>query len=172
MPQHAGASCVFILVLSGLLSIPLWAGGRSLADYPLRVHVFQNSEHVHYVHTQIDVVSGEGRANLFENGEPRGFDDNFRCGDRMRTSPGFETYPARWKKKDRTLEVLLPQMGKPGAMESCELQVSMKENTYYRHSGALEEEPAAAFKERMEKHKYDPEHGKNEPVGTGKPEAQ
>ena len=150
-----------------LLALPAFAGGHNPADYPLRVHVFQFNSHSHYYHQALDVVDGEGRANLYENGQPRGFDFSYRCSDRLRTSAGYETYLARWKKQDRTLEILLPQFGKPGAMDGCELKVEMKESmAYYKHNGLLNEEPAAVFKQWMDKHQYDPEHGKNEPVST------
>ena len=148
-----------------LLSAPL-ASGRDLSEFPLRVHVFQNTNHVHYVREVIDRVDGMGRADLFEGGEPKGFDYEFTCSDRLMTSSGFETYPARWKRKDQVLELLIPVMGKQGATKSCELKVEMKDFVYYKHGNALETEPRAAFKQWMEKHQYDPEHGKNQPVGT------
>jgi hypothetical protein len=75
-------------------------------------------------------------------------------------SVGYETYRARWKKQDKTLEILLPAMG-----GTCDLKVEMKENVVYRrHNNSLGEVPAAKFKEWMEKHQYDPEHGKDLPV--------
>jgi hypothetical protein len=162
---------VFLLVLSSiagclLVSTGALAGGHNAADFTLRVHVFQFNSHSHYYHQALDVVDGEGRANLYENGEPRGFDFSYRCGERLRVSPGYETYPARWKKPNQVLEILLPVFGKPGAMEACEMKVDMKDTAYYRHNGGLDEEPAAKFREWMEKHQYDPEHGKNEPVAA------
>jgi hypothetical protein len=150
-----------------LVSAAAMAGGHNPADYPLRVHIFQFSSHSHYSGPgrTLDIADGEGRANLFENGEPRGFDFSYRCQERLRASEGYETYLARWKKPGKTLEILEPQFGKPGAMESCELKVDMKEDAvYHKHNGLLEEWPVAKFKEWMDKHQYDPEHGKNEPV--------
>jgi hypothetical protein len=147
-----------------LLSTTAFAGGRSEADYPLRVHIFQHNSHSHYSHQVLESVDGEGRANLFENGQPRGFDYSYRCGERLRNSPGYETYLARWKKQDQTLEILLPKMGKPGAMEACEVRVEMKDFAYYKHDGTVDTEPATAFKQWMEKNQYDPEYGKTEPI--------
>jgi len=154
------------------LSTAAMAGGRNAADYPLRVHIFQYNAHSHYYRTgsmgpsSLDEVDGEGRANLYENGAPRGFDFSYRCSDRLRGSPGYETFPARWKKQDREIEVLLPEFGKPGEMESCGLKVLMKETAYYRHDGGLDEVPIAKFKDWMDKHQYDPEKGKNLPVAA------
>jgi hypothetical protein len=151
-----------------LFSTLAFAGGHNPADYPLRVHIFQHNSHSHYYRqTQtLESVDGEGRANLYENGEPRGFDYSYRCGERLRNSPGFETYLARWKKRDQTLEILLPKMGKPGAADACELHVDMKDFAYFRHNGQVDTEPGTAFKQWMEKHQYDPEHGKDDPVST------
>jgi hypothetical protein len=167
---------VLICGLSGvaaflLLSTVALAGRLNLADYPLRVHVFEHNAHSHYWHQSLDVVDGEGRANLYENGVPRGVDFSYRCGERLRNSVGYETYPARWKKGGKELEILMPEFGKPGAFNSCDLNVEMKDSAYRKHGGALEEVPVAEFQKWMEKHDYDPEHGKNEPVATPAPAA-
>jgi hypothetical protein len=163
-------------ILSGIVgslvfSMTAMAGGHNAADYPLRVHIFQHNSHSHYYRGSLDAVDGEGRANLYENGDPHAFDFGYRCGDRLVNSMGYETYFARWKKPGKVLEVLLPVMGKPGAAEACELDVLLKNTAYYRHNGELNEEPVEAFKSWMVKHQYDPEHGLNEPVaavaGTG-----
>jgi len=151
-----------------VLSTSTLAGTLNTADFPLRVHIFQHNGHSHYYRRTetLDVVDGEGRANLYENGLPHGFDFAYRCGERLMNSVGYETYFARWKKPGKSLEVLLPVMGKPGAAETCELKVEMKNVAYYRHNGAIEEEPEAAFKDWMDKHQYDPEKGFIEPVHT------
>ena len=145
-----------------LISIPAFAA--NLAQYPLRVHIFQRTEHNHYSYGTLQWVEGEGRANLFENSTPHAFDFAFHCGDRIMTSSGYETYPAKWKKQGQSLEVLYPVLGKPGAMHSCELKVDMKDFAYFRRNGNTYTEPVAAYKQWMDKHQYDPEHGQNEPV--------
>lgn len=152
---------LFVLLSTAVLA------ARNLAEYPLRVHIFQFNSYSHYYGPtrSLDVVDGEGRANLFENGEARGFDFKYRCGERLRGNPGYETYPAKWKKPGKELEILLPQFGKPDSYDTCDLDVLMKADmVYHRSNGLLGEEPAARFKEWMEKHQYDPVHGKNEPV--------
>jgi hypothetical protein len=157
---------IFGLALSLAISSPAWAGGKNPADYPLRVHIFSFNGHSHYRDQLLQYVDGEGRANLYENGEPRGFDFGYRCDQRLSVSMGYETYMARWKKQGKELEILLPVMGKPNAADACELGVVMKDTVYIRHNGLLNEEPAADFKEWMVKHQYDPEHGMNQPVRT------
>jgi hypothetical protein len=159
----AGGTSVFCALI--LFSTVAFAGKWTAADFPLRVHIFEHNSHSHYYHQSLDAVDGEGRANLYENGQPRGLDFGYRCGDRLRNSVGYETYMARWKKPERQLEILLPELGgKPGQMEVCELQVTMKDSAYYKHQGLLNEEPQEKFKAWMAKHQYDPEHGLNEPV--------
>lgn len=153
-----------------LVSSTARAGGHNPADYPLRVHIFQNDGHSHYMQRSLDYVDGEGRANLYENGEPQGFDYAYRCGERLMSSMGFETYMARWRKPGKTLELLLPVMGNPNAAHTCELNVDLKQGmAYFRRNGMTGEEPAAVFKQWMEKVQYDPEHGKDLPVFPAAP---
>jgi hypothetical protein len=149
-----------------LLVSPALAGSRDPVEFPLRVHIFRAGEHSHYRHRMLEWVDGEGYGNLFAAGEPRGFEFSFFCYERFPASVGYETYMARWRKPNRDLEILFPAMGRPGAMHSCDLQVSMKDSVYIRRGGQLDEEPAAALKQWMERHGYDPEHGKNTPDPT------
>lgn len=149
-----------------LLAAPARASKVKPADFPLRVHVFSFTSIRHYHGSFLQEVDGIGQANLFENGQPRGFDFTYQCGQPITPELGFETLMARWKKPGREIEILMPSIGgKPGAMDSCDLKVTLKESTaYYRGNGRIGEEPAAAFKDWMIKHKYDPEHGMNQPV--------
>jgi hypothetical protein len=147
--------------VAAMVSVVAIAAPNSLADYPLRVHVYEQQWHKH----PNGSVEGNGRANLFEQGRPRGFDYSFNCPELFRSSMGWETYPAKWRGKDGELEMLVPVMGKAGERRQCILKVVMKEGAYYKHNGQLNEEPAPVFKEWMQKHQYDPEHGKNQPIG-------
>ena len=148
-----------------LHSSAIFASNHSSAEFPLRIHIYHINARAFYSSNRtVDFFEGEGRANLFERGDPRGFDFGFRCSAQVMTSSGYETYPARWKKQDATLEVLLPVMGKPNATNACELKVAMKpDKAYHTRNGIVYEEPAALYKEWMLKVQYDPEHGKNEP---------
>ena len=148
-----------------LLSAPIhraFAAVINPADYRLRVHIYQTRWQKH---PGGDVV-GEGRANLFEQSQPRAFDYTFNCSELFRASMGWETYPARWRKKDGELEMLVPVAGNPGESKACTLKVVMKKDAaYYKRDRELNEEPASVFKTWMAKHNYDPEHGKNQPTG-------
>lgn len=149
-----------VLVAYALFSTAVLAASHNPADYPLRVHIYSHDGVSHYYWRSLDQVDGEGRANLFENGEAHGFDFRYTCGFRLMNSGGYETYPARWKKPGQKLEVLMPAMG-----GTCDLIVAVKEDVVYvRRNGSLVEEPVARYKQWMVKHEYDPEHGKNLPV--------
>lgn len=148
-------------VLAAAVTVAAIAAQNSPSDYPLRVHVYEQKWHKH----PNGAVDGEGRANLFEHGQPRALDYSFTCSQLFRASMGWETYPARWRTKDGELEILVPVMGKPGAHSACTLKVVMKPVAYYKLDGKLNEEPASVFKDWMQKHNYDPEHGKNQPTG-------
>ncbi|MDR3751475.1 MAG: hypothetical protein P4K94_08325 [Terracidiphilus sp.] len=166
----------FFCMLSGLavcmlLSITAFASKLNASDYPLRVHIFNDSGRSHYYYGyryssgSLSSVDGEGRANLYENGMPEAFDFSYRCHVQLMFSMGFETYMARWKKRGQTLELLLPEMGHPDKADLCELQVMMKDGVaYYKHNALMGSEPSAKLKEWMVKHQYDPEHGLNDPI--------
>jgi hypothetical protein len=171
--------CVFAACL--LLTSPVFAGKFKPSDFPLRVHIVARNGVRHYYRlgsnapsSSLDQVDGLGEANLFENGQPRGFEFNYSCTQPITPQTAYETFLARWKKQDRVLEILMPVMGgKAEEMNSCELKVSMKPDTaYIRHNGEIEAEPAATFKQWMAKHQYDPEHGANLPVNLQPAQAQ
>jgi hypothetical protein len=156
---------ILLLVLVSLASpsLPL-AAANSPAEFPLRVHVYETRWQRH----PNGEVTGEGRADLFEKGQPRGFDYTFKCSELFRASIGWETYPARWRRRDE-LEIQVPVAGKPGQSRACSLSVVMKKDVaYFRQNGRLNEEPSSVFKSWMEKHSYDPEHGKNKPTGVAR----
>ncbi len=140
------------------------AESHNPADYPLRIHVYGRNEATFYHNRQAEEAKGEGRANLYEAGMPKGIDFQFECGHKLQTSSGFETYPAKWKKPGAELVILQPEFGKPGSYDTCNLKVMVKDFVYVNRNGGLASEPAAVFADWMKKHDYDPEHGKNTPV--------
>ena len=134
------------------------------AHYPLRLHIFNREEVTHYHHGSEDFSKGTGRANLFANGEVHAVDFRFDCGQKIESSIGAETYDARWIKPGQKLAVLFPVFGVSGKFFTCELDTDVKPDVAYTsHKGAINTEPSAAFKTWMQKHNYDPEHGKNTP---------
>ncbi|HWZ52952.1 MAG TPA: hypothetical protein VNW54_15965 [Granulicella sp.] len=149
------------------LTVALSAESKNPADYPLRVHIFGHNETTFYHNRYPEESRGEGRADLFENGNVRGVDFNFDCSRRLKNSFGFETYPAKWKKPHQELTVLLPVFGQNNAFFTCDLHTQVREDVYVLRHNGLTSEPPAKFKTWMTKHAYDPEHGKNVPANTG-----
>jgi hypothetical protein len=153
------------------LSTPAFAGSPDPADYPLRVHILKdtaqtrNTREPQHNGDSPDYIDGMGVADLFENGEPHGFTFSYSCIDGLKASSGYGTYPARWKKKLKTIEVLVPQPGKPWNLETCSLQAELRPGlVFYWTNGKLAEESAAALKDWMVKHKYDPEKEMVDPI--------
>jgi hypothetical protein len=157
----------FLFAISSLFAIacaPVSAQSKNLADYPFRVHIFSRSETTFYHNRYADEAKGEGRLNLFAAGEIHGIDFSFDCPEKLRDSFGYETYPAKWKKQDKELTVLLPVFGKTGSYFTCTLKTDVKDFAYTMHDGKMSSEPSEAFKTWMVKHEYDPEHGKDTPT--------
>jgi hypothetical protein len=166
------ASTRLSVILSGLLAIGFVsanAQSKNAADYPLRVHIFSRNETTFYHNRSADEAKGEGRLNLFASGEVHGVDFSFDCNEKLKDSFGYETYPAKWKKPDKELTVLLPVFGKTGSFFTCTLKTDVKNFAYTSQNGHMSSEPSEAFKAWMVKHAYDPEHGKDLPT---KAEAQ
>jgi hypothetical protein len=151
-----------VFAVYALLSTNAVLASHNPADYTLRVHIFHHNSVSHYYDRSLETVDGEGRANLFENGEPRAFDFRYHCDNRLMNSVGYETYLARWKKPGKEMEILLPAMG-----GVCDFKVDVKASVVYvKHKGVVSEELASRYKEWMVKHQYDPEHGKDIPVAA------
>ncbi len=153
------------LILVAVISLPavLKAESKNPADYPLRVHVFKINETTFYHREVAEGSKGEGRANLFAGGEVHGVNFSFDCSEKVKSSFGFETYPAKWKKQGQELTVLMPVFGKTGSFFTCDLKTDVKDFAYASVKGSLQEEPSADFKQWMVRHGYDPEHGKDVP---------
>jgi len=170
---------VFLVALGAVagciaLSTAVQAGGPDPADYPMRVLVFRNTSQPTY-HREPknlndsgpDYRDGMGVADLFEGGTVRAFEYTYSCIEGMRASSGYETFPARWRKKDKTLQILLPRPGKPWDNVTCDLKAEMRDGSaFYWKDDSVAVEASAAFKEWMVKHQYDPENDKNDPVGV------
>ena len=124
------------------------AESKNLADYPLRLHIFGRSQTSFYYSRarSLDETQGDGRANLYENGEARGLDFNYQCSYKVRASFGYETYPARWKKPGKTLVVLMPIFGQSGKFYTCDFNADMKDFAYAEGKNGLRSEPVAQFK--------------------------
>jgi hypothetical protein len=155
---------LFAAICVLLCAAPMKGDSKNIADYTLRLHIFSKDATTFYYSRNVEESKGEGRANLFENGEAHGIDFNFACDEKLKASFGYETYPARWKKPGQVLTVLLPVFGKSNAYFTCNLNTAVKDFAYTRHNGRMGSEAPEKYKAWMVKHDYDPEHGKNTPM--------
>jgi hypothetical protein len=155
--------CAVAMLLSGTV---MQADSKNIADYKLRVHIFGRNQTTFYHNRIEEEAKGEGRANLFENGDVHGIDFSYECDQKLKDSFGYETYPARWKKPGQQLTVLLPVFGKSNTYFTCTLKTDVKSYTYTRVQGKLISESPEKYKAWMVRHEYDPENGKEQPVKT------
>jgi hypothetical protein len=153
------------------LSIPALAGKPDPADYPLRVHILKDTAQTRHTRESKtttedpDYIDGMGVADLFEGGVPQGFTFTYSCVDGLQASSGYGTYPARWKKAQKTLELLVPQPGKPWNLQTCSLRAELRPGlVFYWRNGKIAEESGAVLKEWMVRHQYDPETDKVDPI--------
>jgi hypothetical protein len=129
----------------------------------MRIHIFSRSQTIFYHREWLDDTQGEGRANLFEGNDVHGVDFNYNCGRKLRSSFGYETYPARWRKPGRELVVLMPVFGKASAYWTCDLNTDVKDFVYTAHHGHMGAVPEQKILQWMARHNYDPVHGKDVP---------
>lgn len=120
---------------------------RNLADYTLRVHIYETSHN----HNKFG-YHAVGRANLFdEQGVPHGIEFTYDCDDHLMGSSGNEAYPAKWKNQGRSIDVVFGEIGqKPDEFHECEFKVAMKSYVFYSHEHEVTTETAQEF---MAKHK-------------------
>jgi len=156
--------CCGVILGGGALGLK--AESRNPADYPLRIHIFGQSQTSFYHNRSLEETKGEGRANLFANGDVHAMEFSYDCSEKLKASFGYETYPAKWKKPGQELVVLMPVFGKTGQYFTCNLKTDVKDYAYFAHDGKMGSEPSSQFKAWMVKHEYDPEHGKDVPVNT------
>ena len=80
-------------IFTSLASIApaIHAESHNPSDYPLRVHIYRRNETTFYQNRQTQEAKGEGRANLFEGGQPKGIDFQFECDTRLQTSSAWRS---------------------------------------------------------------------------------
>ena len=136
------------------------AESKNPADYPLRIHIFSRNQTTFYHNRAEEEAKGEGRADLFADDSVHGVDFTFDCDQKLKASFGPDAYPAKWKKPGQELVVLLPVFGRTGQYFTCHFKTDVKDYAYFVHNQRLLTESPDRFKAWMQKHDYDPVHGK------------
>jgi hypothetical protein len=83
--------CSMLLCCTLIAATPLIAESKNPADYPLRLHVFPHDQTAFYHNRNADEFKGDGRANLFSNGDVHAVDFTYDCSEKLRASFGYET---------------------------------------------------------------------------------
>jgi hypothetical protein len=65
------------------------------------------------------------------------------CSEKLKTSFGYETYPAKWKRPNQELTVLLPFFGEINTYFTCNLEIDVKDFAFFAHDGRMSSEPSA-----------------------------
>ncbi|MBS1813441.1 MAG: hypothetical protein JSS87_01040 [Acidobacteria bacterium] len=140
-----------------------FAADRS-ENFPLRVSIKNQHASKSTSGSSCPLADGErrstGAGNLFQNGEARGFRFAYVCPEKLPVSSGYQTYAARWKKPELILTLLIPMEGKENKFWTCDLNVQLKSFAYGRDMSSVSPQKMKAW---MQKHDYDPEHGKDVP---------
>jgi len=169
MTRHLLLLAAICVLLS---PVRLRGESKNIADYTLRIHIYNKDSTTFYSRRIIEESKGEGRGNIFDGSDVHGVDFNFSCDEKLKASFEYESYPARWKKPGRVLTVLLPEFGKSNTYFTCNLNTDVKDFVYTRHNGKMSSESPDKYKVWMAKHDYDPVHGKNTPARLSAEDAE
>lgn len=127
MTRHLRILACSILVL--ICSLSVFADKK---DYPLRVSIVET----HWNSTPWG-SRGYGRGDLYDGTSYRGFDYTFDCPSPFVASGGTVGYPARWKKNDTRLVILVTQIGNTSKHSECELKTTLANQVYAIKDGHL-----------------------------------
>jgi len=132
---------VLLLVLAGSARVLLAA--PNLADYPLRVRIYNN----HWNGSIYNGYRGFGRANLIDGADAHAMDYTFDCDDHFMANDGGEAYPAKWKKPGQEVEMLVGIIGSD-KVHRCTMKVSLKDFVFSKDNGELHTLTLAEYHER------------------------
>lgn len=127
---------VLILVCALCLPISLF-GGKDPADYPLKVHILQQTWSSHNV--RYSEYRATGRGNIWEGDSVHGFDFSYSCFFGLTRTARNQPYQAKWKKSQLRLEILASQIGKNEKYHECELKTTVRDGVYIATGVGLNE---------------------------------
>ena len=105
-------------------------------SYPFKVVILGT----HWNHHNLYGTNGWGRGNIFLP-EKHGFDFTYQCDQPFMVNRISQPYYARWKKQDKTIELLEGRIG-TDKTQKCELKIELKPNPYERSTEASPPPPA------------------------------
>jgi hypothetical protein len=124
------SSSRFLGLLIVLVIAPFQPAGAKPLDltlYPLRVHIFESDW---------KNGAGSGRADLTDGKDVHGIDFSYACPNNYMRSIGNEAYAAKWKKPEKTIEIVGNKVGEQ-KNETCEFKITLHDYVYYVENGTL-----------------------------------
>jgi hypothetical protein len=135
------------LAFSAVIAICLPAflfAGKDPADYPLKVHILQQSWSSHNV--RFSEYRATGRGNIWEGDSVHGFDFTYDCSFGLTRTARNQPYLAKWKKASLRLAVLAGQIGKNEKYHECELKTTIRDGVYIATGNGLNEMSQGDYK--------------------------
>jgi hypothetical protein len=135
----------FCLLAIVLLCFPLFAfAGKAPSDYPLKVHILQQSWSSH--NNYRNEFKGTGRGNVWEGDAVHAFDYSYECSFGVRRTARNQPYAAKWKKAQLRLALLAPEIGKNDKYQECTLKTTVHNGVYILGGGGISELSQENFK--------------------------
>ncbi len=125
--------CLFLLVVIAATTTPVAAKPRDLTEYTLRVHIFQSQ----WSPQGTFYGQGSGIANLYDGPNVRGITFSYECPIQYQQSVGNEAYRARWKKAEKTIELVGTKVGSPDKSDTCEFKITLHDFVYDVQNGTI-----------------------------------
>ncbi len=131
------------LILIFLLFPALATCSKDLSEYPLKVEILMNQWDRYRPRPARDpnwwLYRVNGHGNLIDGGSVHAFDFKYENSQVARHTLENQSYPARWKKAQRELEVLAPDVGHEGKYITFEMDTTVHEGVYVGRGAKMAE---------------------------------
>jgi hypothetical protein len=141
-----------VIIFVFLLSPTLAFSAKDPNAYPLKVEILVNHwdryrpRPVRDPYFWIYRVNGQG--NVMNGSAVQAFDFKYENDRVIRATSPDQTYLARWKKPQRQLEVLAPEIGHEGKYMSCTMDTTVREGVYVGRGSRINEISQDEYKAR------------------------
>jgi hypothetical protein len=133
-------------LLAILLCSSLFAfASKNPADYPLKVHILQQTWASH--NNYRDEFKGTGRGNVWEGDLIHAFDYTYQCSFGLRRTARNQPYLAKWKQPHLRLALLASEIGKEGKYQECTLKTTLHDGVYILGGGGITEMSQEEYKD-------------------------
>jgi hypothetical protein len=140
------------LIVFFLFSSALALAAKDTKDYPLKVEILWNKWDRYRPRPRVEPetffyrVNGQG--NLMEGSTVHAIDFKYEDIIVARVTAVNQTYPARWKKPQRELEVQIPEIGHEGKYQTVSMVLTVREGVYAGRGSGVHEISQADYAAR------------------------